>query len=108
MFKMKYDINDRIFRYKIRWIIHEYKQFYNVNYNEIWIEIIRNFLFKILFAIEIKRRMYIHQINIIIVFLYEWIDVNVYVTQFEKFIENFDLICYLLKTLYNLKQISKI
>ena len=41
-------------------------------------------------------------------FLYELIDMNVYVTQFEKFIKNFDLICHLLKTLYNLKQISRI
>ena len=52
--------------------------------------------------------MHIHQINVVIVFLYELIDVNVYVTQFEKFIKNFDLIYHLLKTLYNLKQISKI
>ena len=26
MFKFKYDINERIFRYKTRWMIHEYKQ----------------------------------------------------------------------------------
>ena len=26
MFKLKYDVNDRIFRYKTRWMIHEYKQ----------------------------------------------------------------------------------
>ena len=50
--------------------------------------------------------MHIYQMNIVIVFLYELIDVNVYVTQFEKFIESFNLICYLLKTLYDLKQIS--
>ena len=34
IFKIKYDIDERILRFKVRWIIHEYKQQHEVDYNE--------------------------------------------------------------------------
>ena len=108
VFKLKYEIDDQIFRFKTRWIVHEYKQQKKVNYNEIWIEIVKFFSFRILFAIATKRRLQIQQMNIVIIFLYELLNENIYVNQFIDFIENFELICHFLKTLYDFKQSSRV
>ena len=108
VFKLKYEVDDQIFRFKARWIVHEYKQQKEINYNEIWIEIVKFFSFRILFAIAAERRLQIQQMNIVTVFLYELLNENVYVSQSIDFIENFELICHFLKTLYGFKQSSRV
>ena len=65
------------------------------------------FFFRTLFVIVAKKRLYAHQINVIIVFLYDFIDIEIYVTQFDEFVVNLKLICHLIKTLYDLKQTLK-
>ena len=35
IFKIKYDLNDNILRYKTRWVVHEYKQIKDVDFNSI-------------------------------------------------------------------------
>ena len=108
IFKLKYDVDDQILRFKARWIVHEYKQQEEMNYNEIWIEIVKSFSFRILFAIATERRLQIQQMNIVTIFLYELLNENVYVSQSIDFIENSELICHLLKVLYDLKQSSRV
>ena len=49
-----------------------------------------------------------HQINIIIVFLYNFVDANIYMLQLNDFIKNYNLICYLLKILYDFKQTFRV
>ena len=34
IFKIKYDVDDQILRFKARWVIHDYKQKYDVDYYE--------------------------------------------------------------------------
>ena len=46
--------------------------------------------------------------NVIIVFLYDLIDIEIYVTQFDDFVVNSKLVCHLIKTLYDLKQTLKV
>ena len=85
-------------------MIHDYKQKYDVDYYETWTEVVKSAFFRTLFAITAARRLHAEQMNIIIVFLYELLDEIIYVTQSNEFIENSELICRLIKALYELKQ----
>ena len=68
----------------------------------------KSFSFRTLFAIVAERRLQIQQMNIVIAFLYELLSENVFVNQSIDFIENSELICHLLKILYDLKQSSRV
>ena len=46
--------------------------------------------------------------NVVTVFLYDFLNELIYVKQLYKFVKNSNLICKLKKTLYNLKQALKI
>ena len=85
-------------------MIHDYKQKYGVDYYETWAEVIKSAFFRILFAITAVRRLHAEQMNIIIIFFYELLDEIIYVIQSNKFIEDSELICRLIKALYELKQ----
>ena len=103
VFKIKYDVDDQILRFKARWMIHDYKQKYGVNYYETWTEVVKSAFFRILFAIAVTWRLHAEQMNIIIIFLYKLFDEIIYVTQPNGFIEDSELICRFIKTLYELK-----
>ena len=79
IFKIKYDIDERIFRYKARWVIHKYKQKKNIDHYVTWAKVVKAIFFRTLFNIIATRRMRIEQMNIIIAFLYELFNENVYV-----------------------------
>ena len=61
-----------------------------------------------IFNIATIRDLYIKQINVVIAFLYEFLDELIYVKQSHKFVKNLNLICKLRKALYNLKQAFKV
>ena len=84
-------------------MIHDCKQKYGVDYYEIWTKVIKSAFFRIFFAITAVRRLHAEQMNIVIAFLYELLDEIIYVIQSNEFIEDFELICRLIKTLYELK-----
>ena len=108
VFKIKYNLNDNILRYKIRWVVHEYKQMKSVDFNSIWAKVVKSILFRTLFIIATARNLHILQLNIVTIFLYDQLDEDIYVSQSDDFIENFTLVCHLRKTLYNLKQTSRV
>ena len=88
-------------------MIYDYKQKYGVDYYETWTEVIKSTFFRILFAIAAVRQLHAEQMNRIIVFLYELLDEIIYVTQSNEFIEDSELICRLIKALYELKQLFR-
>ena len=108
VFKIKYNLNDSIFRYKTRWVVHEFKQMKNVDFNSIWIEVVKSISFRTLFVIATARNLHILQLNIVTTFLYDQLDEDIYVNQFNDFIENLTLVCHLRKTLYDFKQTSRV
>ena len=89
-------------------MIHDYKQKYGVDYYKTWTKVIKSAFFRILFAIAAVRRLHAEQMNIIIVFLYKLLDEIIYVTQSNEFIEDSELICRPIKTLYKLKKSFRI
>ena len=51
VFKIKYELDDNVLKYKTQWVIHEYKQQYNIDYNEIWSKIMKSAIFRLIFDI---------------------------------------------------------
>ena len=108
MFKIKYDLNNNILKYKTRWIVHDYKQIARVDFNFTWAKIMKIAFFKTLFALTGARELYIYQMNVVTAFLYDFLDEIIYVNQSDNFIKNSTLICELWKTLYELRQSSRV
>ena len=108
IFKIKYELNENIFKYKIRWIIHDYKRQFDIDFINTWIEKIKSAFFWSIFVLTKACDLYIDQMNIVIDFLYEILNEMIYVNQSNDFIENFTLICELRKVFYNLKQSSRV
>lgn len=71
---MKQNVNSNIKIFKIKRIIKCYLQEFEVNFNQIFIKIVKLMAFQVLFAIVIYYNLYINQINIKITFLYDFIE----------------------------------
>jgi hypothetical protein len=61
-----------------------------------------------MFDITTTCDLHIKQMNVIIIFLYEFLNELIYVKQSYKFVIDLDLICKLRKVLYDLKQAFKV
>ena len=88
--------------------MHDYKQQFDVDFNNTWIEVMKSAFFKSLFVLAEIRNLYIYQMNVVIAFLYEMLKEVIYVSQSNDFIEDFTLICELRKAFYDLKQSSRV
>ena len=108
VFKIKYELDENILKYKAHWVVHEYKQQYEIDYNEIWSEVVKSAIFRMMFDIAATHDLHIEQMNIIIIFLYEFLNKLIYVKQSHDFVIDLDLICRLRKALYDLKQASRV
>jgi hypothetical protein len=69
---------------------------------------IKSMNYKAMYVIIVVNDWEIEQINVKIVFLYDKINENVFVVQFTRFKQRINQICKLNKTLYELKQFSKV
>lgn len=98
VFKINYGLNGEICKYKTYWVIHGYKQKYNINYNEIWARVVKATLFRSLFSIRVSRNWHIKQIDVVTAFLYELLNKNIDIKQPHSFIQGV-LVCRL-KMLY--------
>ena len=79
VFKIKYRLNDEICKYKIRWVVHRYKQKYGVDYNKTWVRVVKLVLFRSLFSIVVSQNWHIKQMDIVTAFLYGLLDEIVYI-----------------------------
>ena len=59
IFKLKHDLDEKILRYKTRWVVHDYKQLEKVDFFVTWTEVVKSTLFKTLFAIVVARNLQI-------------------------------------------------
>ena len=76
----------------------------NINYNEIYSEVIKSTIFNILLALAAKYDWEVNLVNIVTAFLYVDVKERIYMKQLTDFVEDLNKMCLLLKTLYNLKQ----
>jgi hypothetical protein len=108
-FRLKRDRDDNFQRYKVRWMIHDFKQRHEVDFDEFFVSVVKLILYKILMTISIIRELQIRYMNVVIALLYELLDEDVYVIQSHMFeFETYeDLVCKLKRALYDLKQTLK-
>jgi hypothetical protein len=111
-FRLKRDWNDKFQRYKIRWVTHDFKQRHEIDFDKIFVSIVKFVSYKSFMTINIIRELQIRHMNVVIAFLYQFLDEDVYVIQFHMFEfeedKNDTFVCKLKKVLYNLKQTLKV
>ena len=108
VFKIKYGNDGQVLRYKARWVVHGYKQKEGMDYTHTWAGVVKSPSYRTLFAIAAERRLHAEQMDIVTAFLYGLVDELIYVTQPEGFIKDPDLVCQLIKALYDLKQAPRV
>ena len=94
--------------FKICWIIKEFNQQYEIDYFEIFITVAKSMSYKILLTLTAHYNLEIHQMNVKSVFLYENLNEKIYLNLSDNFQDenDEDVVCRLLKFLYDLKQAS--
>jgi hypothetical protein len=111
-YKLKKNRDENLICYKTRWVAHDFKQRYEMNFDETFASVVKLISYKTLMTISAKRDLQIRHMNVIIAFLYEVLDEDVYVDQSHMFEfernDDKNLVCKLKKALYELKQASKI
>jgi hypothetical protein len=106
MYKIKKNSDESISRFKVRWVIHGYKQIEDVNYEEKYVSVIRSDTFRILLSIAIILDWKIRQFDVKLVFLNEVMNRMIYIVQSKEFeiSEEKDKACLLNLGLYELMQ----
>jgi hypothetical protein len=106
--KSKKKEHDEILRYKTRWIIRDFEQIEKLNYTKTFVSMIKFMNYKTMYVIIVVNDWKFEQMNVKTVFLYDKIHENVFVVQLTSFEQKINQVCKLNKTLYNLKQSSKV
>jgi transposase InsO family protein len=106
IFKIKYDAQGNIERYKARLVIRGYEQVRYVDYDEIFAPVIRLESLRMLLALVAINDWECHQTDVDTAFLNGDMDEEVYMLQPEGLVKEGQqqLVCRLLKSLYGLKQ----
>jgi hypothetical protein len=94
-FRLKRDRDDNSQSYKVRWVTYDFKQRHEVDFDETFVSIVKFVSYKILMTISIIRELQIRHMNVVIAFLYELLDKDVYVIQSHmfEFERDEDLVC---------------
>ena len=106
IYKLKREIDEKMIRFKTRWVVRSFEQREDLNYNETFVAVIKSMNYKIIFAIIAANDWNLKQMNVITVFLYENVEEKIYMklsTEYKQSIK----ICRLRKVFYDLKQSSR-
>ncbi len=108
---IKRELKEKMIKYKARWMCKRFHQKYEIDYDKIFVLMIRVIIIKMLLALKIKYDYKVEQMNVIIVFLEAHLKEEIWMQQSLKFEQKESnetfLICCLNKTLYELKQTSQ-
>ena len=108
VFRIKYELDGRIIKYKARWVVHRYKQQEGVDYNKTWAGVVKPSLYWSLFAIAAERGLHMEQMDVVTAFLYGFLDEDIFVNQPEGYVIDAAVVCHLQKALYGLKQAPRV
>ena len=88
VYKIKKDLHSKILRYKIRYVVRDFIQKKETNFQKIYIVVVKTISFKILFAIIARQNFNCKQINIVIVFLNLILQELIYVESSKNYRKN--------------------
>lgn len=108
VFKVKRDSNGNIIRHKARLVVKGYAQQHGIDYDETYAPVVRHTSIRYLLAIAVKRDLIIHQMDAVTAFLQSDLDECIYMHQPECFHDGSQKVCRLKKSLYGLKQASRV
>lgn len=110
VYKVKRDIDGKVARFKARWVVKRYLQYFGVDFDQAFAAVVKAMAFRVLFAIAAFLDLKIDQMDVKTAFLYSLINQLVYVkiSNGTKSEENRNMICRLLRTFYGLKQFPRL
>lgn len=108
VFKTKRDSNGKIVRHKARLVIKGCAQRRGIDYDETYAPVVRYTSIRFLLALATKLNHHIEQMDAVCAFLQGELEEEIFMLQRKGFSNNSKKVCRLKKSLYGLKQASKI
>ena len=111
VFKAKRDAEGRIVRFKARLVARGFTQAYGIDYLETYAPVAKLTTYRVIFALAALEQWEIHGMDVITAFLLGKLDEEIFMTQpegFERRGMKMKLVCKLLRSLYGLKQASRV
>ena len=111
VFKAKRDAEGRIVRFKARLVARGFTQAYGVDYLETYAPVAKLTTYRIIFALAALEQWEIHGMDVITAFLLGKLDEEIFMMQpegFERQGMKMKMVCRLLRSLYGLKQASRV
>lgn len=108
VFKIKRDSNGNPQRYKARLVVKGYSQVKGIDYDETYSPVARYSSIRFLLAMSVKYELQIHQMDAVTAFLQGELDEEIYMRQPVCFSDKSSKVCRLRKSLYGLKQSSRV
>jgi hypothetical protein len=110
IFTHKFHVDGTFGRYKARWVLRGFTQRLRVNYDETFSPVTKPATVRTVLATAVSHNWPIQQLNVKNVFLHVTLIETVYCCQPTGFVDpaHPDLVCHLRKSLYGLKQASRV
>ena len=104
VWKHKCDQFHRITRLKARLVARDFSQTFGVDYFGTYAPVAKLMSIRILLTIAAAMDLEIHQMDVVIAFLANKLEEEIYMEQHEGFVFGNDMVCKLVKSIYGLKQ----
>src|SRR5579862_9432714 len=111
VFKMKHDANGNVIRFKARLVARGFSQVYGVDYMDTYAPVAKLTTYRIIFALAALEQWEVHGMDVITAFLLGKLDEEIFMMQpegFERRGMKAKMVCRLLRSLYGLKQASRV
>lgn len=104
VYKIKFNADGTVDRYKARWVAKGYLQQEGIDYNEVFAPATKYATFRAFTALAASQGLHLHLLDIRTAFLNGLLEESVWIQQPQGFVQDPTKACHLKKTLYGLKQ----